>query len=38
MIVSGRDLHWYGVHMVKGLQTLAAKLARLRAALQIPLT
>jgi ABC-type Fe3+-hydroxamate transport system substrate-binding protein len=38
MIVSGRDLHWYGVHMVKGLTTLAAKLARLRAALQIPLT
>jgi ABC-type Fe3+-hydroxamate transport system substrate-binding protein len=38
MIVSGRDLHWYGVHMVKGLSTLAAKLARLRAALQIPLT
>ena len=38
MIVSGRDLHWYGVHMVKGLTTLATKLARLRAALQIPLT
>src|SRR5580693_1444625 len=38
MIVSGRDLHWYGTHMVKGLTTLAAKLARLRAALQIPLT
>ena len=38
MIVSGRDLHWYGVHMVKGLTTLAAKLARMRAALQIPLT
>jgi len=38
MLVSGRDLHWYGVHMVKGLSTLAAKLARLRAALQIPLT
>jgi ABC-type Fe3+-hydroxamate transport system substrate-binding protein len=38
MIVSGRDLHWYGVHMVNGLTTLAAKLARLRAALQIPLT
>ncbi len=38
MIVSGRDLHWYGVHMVKGLTTLASKLARLRAALQIPLT
>ena len=38
LIVSGRDLHWYGVHMVKGLTTLASKLARLRAALQIPLT
>ena len=38
MIVSGRDLHWYGVHMVNGLSNLAAKLARLRAALQIPLT
>jgi ABC-type Fe3+-hydroxamate transport system substrate-binding protein len=38
MIISGRDLHWYGVHMVKGLQTLATKLAKMRAALQIPLT
>ncbi|HLI80857.1 MAG TPA: helical backbone metal receptor [Candidatus Binataceae bacterium] len=38
MIVNGRDLHWYGVHMVKGLTTLAAKLAKMRAALQIPLT
>ena len=38
MIVSGRDLHWYGVHMVKGLPAIAAKLARMRAALQIPLT
>jgi len=38
MIVSGRDLHWYGVHMVKGLATIAAKLAKMRAALQIPLT
>jgi|ERR1700722_9247610 ABC-type Fe3+-hydroxamate transport system substrate-binding protein len=38
MIVNGRDLHWYGVHMVKGLMTLATKLARMRAALQIPLT
>ena len=38
MIISGRDLHWYGVHMVKGLMTLAAKLAKMRAALQIPLT
>jgi ABC-type Fe3+-hydroxamate transport system substrate-binding protein len=38
MIISGRDLHWYGVHMVKGLPALAAKLAKMRAALQIPLT
>ena len=38
MIISGRDLHWYGMHMVKGLTTLAGRLARLRAALQIPLT
>jgi ABC-type Fe3+-hydroxamate transport system substrate-binding protein len=32
LIVSGRDLHWYGVHMVKGLKSLAALLARVRAA------
>ena len=32
MIVSGRDLHWYGVHMVEGLKSLAARLARVRAA------
>jgi ABC-type Fe3+-hydroxamate transport system substrate-binding protein len=38
VLIDGRDLHWYGVHMVNGLTTLAAKLARLRAALQIPLT
>ena len=38
IIISGRDLHWYGVHMVKGLPALAAKLAKMRAALQIPLT
>ena len=38
MIVSGRDLHWYGAHMVNGLTTLAGRLARLRAALQLPLT
>jgi len=38
MIISGRDLHWYGVHMVKGLPALAARLAKMRAALQIPLT
>ncbi|HSR56908.1 MAG TPA: hypothetical protein VLL57_01900, partial [Candidatus Binataceae bacterium] len=38
LIISGRDLHWYGVHMVGGLVSLADRLARLRAALQIPLT
>src|SRR5579885_1183734 len=31
MLVSGRDLHWYGVHMIKGLPTLAQRLGRLRA-------
>ncbi|MGH7948751.1 MAG: helical backbone metal receptor [Candidatus Binataceae bacterium] len=31
LIVSGRDLHWYGVHMVNGLRSLAARLARVRA-------
>ena len=33
LIVSGRDLHWYGVHMVRGLKSLAATMARVRAAL-----
>lgn len=32
LIISGRDLHWYGVHMVKGLKSLAKRLARVRAA------
>jgi ABC-type Fe3+-hydroxamate transport system substrate-binding protein len=32
LIVSGRDLHWYGVHMVEGLKSLADRLARVRAA------
>jgi len=32
LTVSGRDLHWYGVHMVAGLKSLAARLARVRAA------
>lgn len=31
MLVSGRDLHWYGVHMIKGLPLLAQRLGRLRA-------
>jgi ABC-type Fe3+-hydroxamate transport system substrate-binding protein len=38
LIISGRDLHWYGAHMVGGLSSLAERLARMRAALQIPLT
>ncbi len=33
LVVSGRDLNWYGVHMVEGLKSLAGRLARLRAAL-----
>jgi ABC-type Fe3+-hydroxamate transport system substrate-binding protein len=32
LIISGRDLHWYGVHMVAGLRALNERLARLRAA------
>jgi ABC-type Fe3+-hydroxamate transport system substrate-binding protein len=32
LIVSGRDLHWYGVHMVLGLKSLADRMARVRAA------
>ena len=32
LIISGRDLHWYGVHMVSGLKSLAQRLARVRAA------
>jgi len=32
-LISGRDLHWYGVHMVTGLASLAARLAKIRAAL-----
>ncbi|MGO9607402.1 MAG: helical backbone metal receptor [Candidatus Binataceae bacterium] len=32
LIVSGKDLHWYGVHMVDGLKSLANRLARVRAA------
>jgi iron complex transport system substrate-binding protein len=32
LIISGRDLHWYGVHMVGGLKSLARRLARVRAA------
>ncbi len=32
LIINGKDLHWYGVHMVTGLKTLANRLARVRAA------
>lgn len=32
LIVGGRDLHWYGVHMVNGLKSLAERMARVRAA------
>jgi ABC-type Fe3+-hydroxamate transport system substrate-binding protein len=32
LLVSGRDLHWYGVHMVAGLRALNERLSRLRAA------
>jgi ABC-type Fe3+-hydroxamate transport system substrate-binding protein len=32
LLVSGRDLHWYGVHMVHGLKSLAERMARVRAA------
>jgi ABC-type Fe3+-hydroxamate transport system substrate-binding protein len=32
VLISGRDLHWYGVHMLSGLRSLAGLLARVRAA------
>jgi hypothetical protein len=32
LLISGRDLHWYGVHMVHGLRALNERLSRLRAA------
>ena len=32
VLISGRDLHWYGVHMLTGLRSLAGLLARVRAA------
>jgi len=32
VLINGRDLHWYGVHMLSGLRSLAALLARVRAA------
>jgi len=32
VLINGRDLHWYGVHMLGGLRSLAGLLARVRAA------
>jgi ABC-type Fe3+-hydroxamate transport system substrate-binding protein len=32
VLINGRDLHWYGVHMLSGLRSLARLLARVRAA------
>ena len=32
VVINGRDLHWYGAHMVTGLKSLAELLARMRAA------
>jgi ABC-type Fe3+-hydroxamate transport system substrate-binding protein len=32
VLINGRDLHWYGVHMLSGLRSLAGLLARVRAA------
>ncbi len=32
VLIDGRDLHWYGVHMVDGLKSLGAFLSRVRAA------
>jgi len=32
VLIDGRDLHWYGVHMLNGLRSLAGLLARVRAA------
>jgi ABC-type Fe3+-hydroxamate transport system substrate-binding protein len=33
MLISGRDLHWYGARMIKGLPILAERLGRLRASI-----
>jgi ABC-type Fe3+-hydroxamate transport system substrate-binding protein len=30
VLINGRDLHWYGAHMLTGLRSLAALLARVR--------
>ena len=31
VLIDGRDLHWYGAHMLNGLKALAGLLARMRA-------
>ncbi|HXZ87334.1 MAG TPA: helical backbone metal receptor [Candidatus Binataceae bacterium] len=31
VVINGRDLHWYGAHMVSGLKSLSALLSRVRA-------
>ncbi len=31
VVINGRDLHWYGAHMVAGLKSLSALLSRVRA-------
>jgi ABC-type Fe3+-hydroxamate transport system substrate-binding protein len=31
VLIDGRDLHWYGAHMLNGLKSLAGLLARVRA-------
>jgi ABC-type Fe3+-hydroxamate transport system substrate-binding protein len=31
VLINGRDLHWYGAHMVTGLKSLSALLSRVRA-------
>jgi ABC-type Fe3+-hydroxamate transport system substrate-binding protein len=31
ILIDGRDLHWYGVRMVRGLKDLATRLSRVRA-------
>jgi ABC-type Fe3+-hydroxamate transport system substrate-binding protein len=36
MLISGRDLHWYGVHTAKGLAALSERLGRLRASVTPP--
>jgi len=34
LLISGRDLHWYGAHMAVGLLALAERLGRVRASMQ----